>query len=305
MLEHFNQKEFDSDIVWGENQRDRPENRITLYSVPLDIARKLTEMVYPGIDRCIMTSATLSIADSFSYINARLGLDRLNSERVKNLQFGSPFDYQEQALLLAPVYLPSPKEAGYEDAVAEMIRKILEQQPVGTMVLFTSHKMLRNVHKKLSPFAEKRGIKLLGQSIDGPRSMLLKHFQEDRHSVLLGTSSFWEGIDVPGEALELLVITKIPFDVPTDPVVEARTEEVQKKSGNGFINFSVPEAVVRFKQGFGRLIRSGSDRGVVVLADTRISKSRYGKLFLNSLPLAAEMVQDEEEILIKIKKWFK
>ena len=172
------------------------------------------------------------------------------------------------------------------------------------MVLFTSHKMLREVYKSVRPIMEGKGIRLLGQGVSGPRSALLKIFREDRQSVLLGTNSFWEGVDVPGSALELLIITKIPFDVPTDPLVEARLEQVQGETGNGFLNYSVPEAIVRFRQGFGRLIRSGEDRGVILLLDNRIINTQYGSLFLGSLPLKAEVCHEEDTLMEALEEWF-
>jgi ATP-dependent DNA helicase DinG len=133
---------------------------------------------------------------------------------------------------------------------------------------------------------------------------LLKRFQEDRDSVLLGTSSFWEGVDIPGAALELLVITKLPFDVPTEPLVEARIEKVEAEKGNGFMHFSVPEAVVRLKQGFGRLIRSGSDRGVVLLLDHRVVATRYGNLFLRSMPVKHSVCRQEDELMSALQEWY-
>ena len=172
------------------------------------------------------------------------------------------------------------------------------------MVLFTSYKMLQDVYYSLLPLFKDKEILLLGQGIDGSRSTILKIFKENKNSILLGTNSFWEGVDIPGAALEMLIITKIPFQVPTDPVFEARMEKINKETGNGFLNYAVPEAVIRLRQGIGRLIRSTGDRGVVLLLDQRLIKSQYGDFFTHSLPVQPTICQQEDLLQNKLKAWF-
>jgi Rad3-related DNA helicase len=251
-----------------------------------------------------MTSATLAVGGTFEYFLHRVGLDAFEEDRVVNKTFGSPFDYNEQALLLVPTFLSSPKHREFSEDIARLLLKVITSHVRGTMVLFTSYRMLEDVYRQILPALDESGIRLLGQGLSGSRSALLKQFLEDERSVLLGTNSFWEGIDVPGSALETLVITKIPFDVPTEPLIEARMEQVQKESGNGFMNYAVPEAIVRFRQGFGRLIRSGGDRGVVLMLDNRIVQTSYGTVFLESLPVPAMLCTEEKELMETLNLWF-
>jgi len=304
LFNYFTRDNYQGAVVWCEVSQQREHKNITLYSVPLNIAELLSDLLYPRLKRCLMTSATLAVSGQFDYIMGRLGLDRMEPERLSKKTFGSPFDYSQQANFLIPTFLSSPKLKTFTADVSDLLIKVLSIHSRGTMVLFTSHKMLREVYKSVRPVMEGKGIRLLGQGISGPRSTLLKIFREDRQSVLLGTNSFWEGVDVPGNALELLIITKIPFDVPTDPLVEARLEQVQGETGNGFLNYSVPEAIVRFRQGFGRLIRSGEDMGVILLLDNRIVNTQYGSLFLGSLPLKAEICHKEDTLMEALEEWF-
>ncbi len=203
-----------------------------------------------------------------------------------------------------PSFLPSPKIAGYAQDVSSLLERILSVHTRGTMVLFTSHQMLRQVYRTLAPAMDTAGVRLLAQGVNGSRTALLSQFQQDERSVLLGTSSFWEGVDVPGAALELLVITKLPFSVPTDPVFGARMEQTERETGNGFINFAVPEAVIMLRQGIGRLIRSAGDKGAVLALDNRLVQTAYGSRFLASLPMEAEICSTEEAMLNHLNQWF-
>ncbi len=303
-LVHFRTESYEDRIVWCETTAKGPEREAVLYSAPLDIARLLLEMLYPGLRRCMMTSATLSIGESFEYMIGRLGMDGLESERLLKRSFGSPYDFESQVRFLIPTFLSSPKSPGFADEVSRILNEILSVHSRGSMVLFTSYQMLKQVYYALQPHLERRGVRLLGQGISGSRTALLKRFQEDRGSVLLGTSSFWEGVDLPGPALELLVITKLPFDVPTEPLTEAKMEKVEREKGNSFYYYAVPEAVVRLRQGFGRLIRSGSDRGAVLLLDHRVVQTRYGALFLKSIPVQPVICEESSLLMEALKEWF-
>jgi len=304
LLKHFLKEDYGEEVVWCELIQKQNEREAYLYSVPLNIADLLSENLYPRLKRCVMTSATLTVGGMFDYIINRLGIDHIEQERVITRVFGSPFDFREQSLFLIPTFIPSPRDQSFSADISQLLERILSIHSKGTMALFTSHKMLREVYYKIQPTLEEMGIRLLGQGIDGSRTSLLKIFQDDEKSVLLGTNSFWEGIDVPGSALELLVITKVPFDVPTEPLVEARMEQVGAKTGNGFLNYAVPEAIVRFRQGFGRLIRSGEDRGVILLLDRRVVQTQYGGLLLGSLPVEPSVCNEEESLMKILEEWF-
>jgi len=303
-LIHFWKEAYTGRIVWCEIVQRGYEKEVQLYSAPLDIGLLLSDMLYPTLKHCMMTSATLTIGGTFDYMLSRLGLDRIEKDRLLMKSFGSPYDYDAQVRFLIPAFLASPKSQSFTHEITELLQRILSVHSRGAMILFTSHKMLRNVYNTLQPRLQEKGIRLLGQGLSGSRSALLKRFQEDRDSVLLGTSSFWEGVDIPGAALELLVITKLPFDVPTEPLVEARIEKVEEEKGNGFLHFSVPEAVVRLKQGFGRLIRSGTDRGVVLLLDHRVVATRYGSLFLRSMPVKHNVCEQEDDLMSALQDWY-
>jgi len=304
LVAYFCRGEYDENVVWCELIQRQEQKEIYLYSVPLNIADILVESLYTRLRRCVMTSATLSVGGSFDYILGRFGVNRLEKDRVVSQEFGSPFDFSEQALLLVPTYLSNPREDSFSKDVAAFLERVLLIHSRGTMVLFTSHKLLREVYHTIQPVLEKNDIRLLGQGLDGSRISLLTLFQKDEKSVLLGTNSFWEGVDVPGSALELLVITKIPFAVPTDPLVEARMERVHAETGNGFLNYAVPEAIVMFRQGFGRLIRSREDSGVVLMLDHRIVQTRYGTLFLESLPVEANICHENSTLMEILEEWF-
>jgi Rad3-related DNA helicase len=304
LLNQYQSTDYEKNVVWAEIKNFQKERKINFYMVPLDIASLLLQKLYPQVNRMIFTSATLSIQGNFDYLLHRLGFDRIEPDRIKTQIFGSPFNLSEQVLLLIPTYLSKPKNISFIKDISKLIENILHLHSCGTMVLFTSHYMLREVYRTILPVTEKKGIRLLGQGIDGHRSSLLKIFQEDKKSVLFGTNSFWEGIDVPGSALELLIIVKIPFDVPSDPLIEAKIEAADKETGNGFLNYSVPEAIVKLRQGFGRLIRSGEDRGAVLILDQRIVQSQYSSYFLESLPVKAKICESNNILSKTLINWF-
>ena len=304
LVKLFQRKVYGEDAVWCEVREKRSGSEVNLRDVPLNLSAVLSESLYPRLNRCLFTSATLTIGGSFDYIIGRWGVDRIENERLHSEIFGSPFDFPNQVRLLIPAFLPSPKSQDFTDEVANLLKRLFSVHARGTMVLFTSHAMLRTVYRSLQHDSNQNGLHLLGQGLDGSREVLLKHFQENKHSVLLGTNSFWEGVDVPGSSMEMLIITKMPFDVPTEPLIEARTERAQTITGNGFLNYAVPEAIVKLRQGFGRLIRSGEDRGVVLLLDHRIVQTQYGNLFLRSLPVEAEVCEDESDLMQAVGDWF-
>jgi REP element-mobilizing transposase RayT len=226
-------------------------------------------------------------ADSaFAYIKSRLGV-----VNEKTLQLGSPFEYEKQATLYIENDLPEPGDVNrFVPAACGKIVKYLQQTNGGAFVLFTSYKMLLDAANRLKDEIEALGYPMLVQGQGAPRKILLERFRGSENAVLFGTSSFWQGIDVQGETLRNVIIVKLPFAVPDEPIIEARLEAIQRSGGNPFMEYSVPEAIIKLKQGFGRLIRSRTDRGIVVLLDSRVTGKRYGKLFLDALPACRRVV---------------
>ena len=290
-------------VYWAELPPGEDRTDVRLCAAPLDVAPFLEEF-YGKMRTVLLTSATLAVGGDFGYIRERLGLDGSQAGRVRTLRVGSPFNYETQVLVCVPTFLPSPKEDGFEMAVEEVLRTLTLEVRRGTLALFTSHRMLQGVHRSLRDHLGREGMLLLGQGLDGPRSHLARMFREEVGSVLLGTDSFWEGVDVPGEALEVLVIVRLPFAVPTEPLVEARCERLLEEGRNPFWEYSLPEAVIKFRQGFGRLIRHRKDRGVVVLLDGRAIRARYGRAFLDSLPVGFRKVRSLGELVRAVRGWF-
>jgi ATP-dependent DNA helicase DinG len=244
----------------------------------IEVGSMLNHHLFDQKDTIIFTSATLSTNQNFTYFKERLGL--MEREGIEELILDSHFDYEKQAILYLPKHLPEPDREAFALMSAEEIKHILELTSGRAFILFTSYKNMVNVYEYLK---EKLRFTLLLQG-EKPKSTLLKQFKEDIHSVLFATSSFWEGVDVQGEALSCVVIDKLPFDPPTEPIVEARIKYITSQGGNAFFSYQIPSAIISLKQGLGRLIRNGKDRGVLSILDKRLHTRGYRKLFLDSLP---------------------
>jgi ATP-dependent DNA helicase DinG len=263
----------DNEITWVR-ARSRPAE-ISLCAVPLRVDHLVEQhLVWPK-EAVVFTSATLRTGDDFAFIKERLG-----TVDAEELAVGSPFDYESQVLVYLPTDIPEPNQPYHQKVMNRALIQLAEATRGRTLALFTSYSQLGAVSHGISRPLSERGITVYAQGQGASRSQLLENFRETPQAVLLGTRSFWEGIDVPGEALSCLVIAKLPFAVPTDPVFAARSEEMD----DPFMQYAVPDAILRFRQGFGRLIRTKTDRGVVVVMDKRVQTKRYGELFLSSLP---------------------
>jgi ATP-dependent DNA helicase DinG len=286
-LELFRRGNLENYVSWIE-RRDRG---IFLEACPVDVSGMLQEKLFTRIPTCILTSATLTVADSFSYMRSRLGLSE-----SRELSLATEFNVQKQALLYIPKGMPDYRHPKYVERAVEEIKLVLRASNGRAFVLFTSYRQMETMYEALVadlPYP------CMIQGKGGGKSRLLEQFKVTPNAVLFATASFWQGVDVKGEALSAVIVDKLPFQVPSDPLVAARSARIHNEGGNAFAEYQVPNAVLRLKQGFGRLLRSTTDRGILAVLDNRLSTKSYGRLFMDSLPdyEVTERIQDLVEFM--------
>jgi len=291
---------------WIEaRHRPRTGKAIAFHSAPIAVGPLLRTALFEQFPTVVLTSATLAVDRRFDYLHEHLGIGQLaDPGRVHTLRVESPFDFAHQAVLAVPRDLPEPNAPGYEAATHEVIDKILQATQGGTFVLFTAYGALHRAAGALGSALQQRGLTLLRQG-EMNRHLLLTRFVADPRAALFATDSFWEGVDVRGDALRCVIITRLPFRVPTEPIEQARVEAIESRGGNAFAEHTVPQAVIKLKQGFGRLIRARSDRGAVVLLDSRVVRKPYGRVFLDSLPPARRLIGDRRAVCAALREFYR
>jgi ATP-dependent DNA helicase DinG len=290
-------------VRWIDRTGPRGQ-QVALHAVPLDLAPILRELIFDRVKTAVLTSATLAASGDFQFLESRIGLSGADSPVTVREMLASPFDYGSQCLFGIPADLPDPREdeAAHDAAICQAVQEVAWASDGGAFVLFTSHAALRRVADELRRTLDPRW-PLLVQG-GAPRDQLLRRFREAGNAILLGTDSFWEGVDVPGRALRALILCKLPFKVPSEPVTAARLERLAEQGEDGFMGYLLPLAALKLKQGFGRLIRSRTDVGVVLLLDSRVLTKRYGRLMLSGLPKADRVEGRWAEVRARCEDFF-
>jgi len=271
---------------------------------PLNVDELLFDKLYSKLKSVVFTSATLAIRGVFKYFRTRMGLNFIEEGFLRELVVQSPFDYTKQAAVIVAGFLPQPNDRFFNGQATEIIKQAIKVGKTGSMVLFTSYRDLNATYEALSDDFFAADVRLMAQGKGMGRSAMLKEFKKHTKSVLFGTNSFWEGIDVPGESLSLLILYKIPFMVPSEPIVEAFMERLQAEGKDSFMHYMLPNAILKYRQGFGRLIRHKTDRGLVVVLDNRLVTKHYGRYFIDTVPSRTTIASTPIEIYDVVGNWF-
>ena len=293
----------DENYVYWIERTDPRQGGARAWAAPIRVGPALLEHVYGPKQTAVFTSATLTVRGKTDFLKKRLGLDLVEPERLIEMNAGTPFDYERQCRVMVPTFLPEPGDRGseYAEELGVLLAEIFRRTRGRAMALFTSYEMLRRTTGVLRAEMLGDGIPVLAQGASGSRQDITAVFKRDLASVLMGTHSFWEGVDLMGETLSCLVVARLPFAVFTDPIHQARCEAVEAEGGDAFLGYSVPSAVIRLRQGFGRLIRHKTDRGIVIITDRRIVTRRYGSWFRDSLPAPTQVFRERDELLDEIE----
>lgn len=290
-------------IFWLDSFKSaRTQKTVRFIITPLDITPVMKKAVYEPYESLVFTSATLTVVRNFLFWKSRVGLATVENRIIDEILLESPFNYKDRVLLCVPDDAPLPTETAYQHYAQDIIFKVIELFEGRALVLFTSYEMLNKTYDYIKSTLADKKIVVLKQG-DDDRSKLLKQFVQITSSALFATDSFWEGVDSPGETLSVVIICRLPFRVPTEPITIARMEYISEKGGDPFSEFSLPEAIMRFRQGFGRLMRSKQDKGVVMILDSRITKKYYGKAFLDSLPETALAIGGKKNLLLHMENF--
>jgi ATP-dependent DNA helicase DinG len=287
-LKTFLAQEREDYVYWVE-RTGRDRSSLTLLAAPVDLAEVLRQYLFRPGHTAVLTSATLSVHQGLSYFQKRVG-----AEEADSLQLDSPFDFAKQMKVFIPRQMPDPKDQEYESHLEKWVEYFTRQTGGHALVLFTSYALMHRLAGRMREWFESQGMKLLVQGTGMSRRLLVDSFKSEKNGVLFGTDSFWQGVDIPGAALTNVILTRLPFAVPEHPLVQAKLEWIEERGGDPFADYSLPEAVLKFRQGVGRLIRTASDQGQVAILDNRILSKGYGKTFLAKLPKCPVVLLENE-----------
>lgn len=295
LLNLLTQEQDQNWVYWQEGIfRNNGEFELIIYGSPIDISKSLVDAFFSHVDHCILTSATLRVDESFDYFFSRTGLNSIEIEKVFSGVFPSPFHYEDQVK-----YFQYAGGNGQDPVLqASLIYSLHKKHNKRILALFTSRYALNNVYQELRKKPGSRDLPIFAQLRGSSRHAIIQGMHRTKNGILLGTNAFWEGIDLPGELLEILILAKLPFGVPSEPVIKAYSNLLQSLDKNPFLEFNVPECVIKFRQGFGRLIRTSQDVGAFFVMDERVVKKRYGTSFSDSIPVRMDPFSNLNEIRI-------
>jgi len=294
-LQHLNlifNTDRENHVVWFSRNSD---SGIGMHYAPLDVSKVLYDDLFVRMNSIILCSGTMTADNNFDYIKGRLGLNE-----AQELILGTPFELESAIQVVVPEDMPTPDQSSYDRAIADLISSISKKAPGGVLVLFTSHGAIRRAYNQVKIELKEQNINLMAQGIDGPPDRLISMIKQTPRSVIFGAASFWEGVDLPGDLLKVLIIPRLPFAVPSDPIVAARSETYE----SSFMEYTLPASILRFRQGIGRLVRTSSDSGVIVILDSRVINRRYGSMYLDSLPTTNLVTTKIQSVPENISNWF-